>query len=88
MAQDETALVLNDEAELKRQQAAERAQDRQDRLRDAYVSASPLPLQMCLAIAVVVLSDYEMDLFQEQVFSTYTITCKTFLGIILEPQTA
>ena len=34
--QDEEPMVLNDEEDLKRQQAAERARDRQDRLRDAY----------------------------------------------------
>ena len=31
-------MVLNDEEDLKRQQAAERARDREERLRDAYVS--------------------------------------------------
>lgn len=30
-------MVLNDEEDLKRQQAAERARERQERLRDAYV---------------------------------------------------
>ena len=35
--QDEEPMVLNDEEDLKRQQAAERARERQERLRDAYV---------------------------------------------------
>ena len=33
--QDEEPMVLNDEEDLKRQQAAERARERQERLRDA-----------------------------------------------------
>lgn len=35
LLQDDEPLVLNDEEDLKRQQAAERARERQERLRDA-----------------------------------------------------
>ena len=41
-------MVLNDEEDLKRQQAAERARERQDRLRDAYA--------FCLFCLIIIFS--------------------------------